>query len=242
MTGFRFIIVLLFSLPALAWGDTTFQEQSGRLQAINAYLLDFRPAGAPTKPDKRALELVLDLYPQPSIDTRVGRKDEPIDPPNLVPKFRGRYLLASGLHLGAAYAPGIEFQDYEAEFISLELGYRFTLAKTHFALRASYSDGDVEGPVTEPDVTDLFDFQNQGVDLSVGRIWKDFEYYGFLGVNDIETRLDVEVDGAILRHEEDTYYGGLGVTWRRGALFVNLEQNATDDFLRNLVLSVGYRF
>ena len=223
-------------------GQTTFQEQAARLQNINAYLLDFRPAGAPWLPEENTLELVFDLNPQPSIDARVGNKDEPLDPPSIVPKLRARYLWSSGLMIGAAYAPGIELEDYEADFISLELGYRFEFLSLGWALRASYSDGDVTGPITELDAKDFFVYENKGIDLSLGKAFGSFYGYGFLGRVETETSLDIEVDGVHLDNEDDALYGGLGITWTWHSLGITLEQNFTDDYLKNLILSASYRF
>jgi hypothetical protein len=237
---------LLFSavwlLPgSFLMGQTTFQEQAARLQNINAYLLDFRPAGAPWLPEENTFEVVFDLNPQPTIDTRVGTKDEPIDPPSLVPKLRARYLWSSGLMVGAAYAPGIELEDYEADFISLELGYRFELFSCGWAVRASYSDGDVTGPITEPNVKDFFEYKNQGFDLSGGKSFGALYAYGFLGRVETETSLDIEIDGVHLDNEDDALYGGLGATWSWRSFGFTLEQNFTDDYLKNLILSVSYR-
>ena len=140
---------LAAGFPVLA--QTTFQEQAARLQNINAFLQDFRPGTAPERVSKNRLELAFELYPQPDLDTRVGRKDEPIDPPSVVPRVRARYLLKNGLFLGGSAVPGIEFQDYDADTVAAEVGYRFKLGKTTLQLRASYSDGDITGPITEID-------------------------------------------------------------------------------------------
>ncbi len=239
-------------LGALAWsgglalaGDgTTFQEQAARLQNINAYLLDLRPASAPDRVDKNRIELILDINPQPTIDTRVGRKDEPLDPPSFVPKIRARWLGAGGLAVGGAYAPGIEFQDYEAEYVSLELGYRFRAGRFFYSARASYADGDVTGPITELDAKDFFTFRNYGLDLSVGRIFFDkLHIYAFLGGNDIETTLDIELDGVRLENTDEALYGGVGAAYRlNDRIAFNFEQNVTDDYLAHLIFSVAYRF
>ncbi len=235
-----FFLLLVSPLAVLA--DTTFQEQAARLQNINAYLLDLRPAGAPYAPRIGRLEFSLDINPQPTIDTRVGLKDEPIDPPSIVPKVRARYQGGGGWFIGGAYAPGIEFQDYEAEYLSLEAGFRFRFRGLSFGIRGSYSDGDITGPITEPNVDDFFDFTNQGLDLSLGKTFGRLAVYGFIGANDIETSLEIEVDGAFLENSDDTYYAGFGVgyEWRRFRF--NFEQNFTDDYLKHLIFSLGYRF
>lgn len=230
----------LAGLTAVA--QTTFQEQAERLQNINAYLIDFRAASAPVVMEEFTIEAVLDVTPQPSIDNRVGVKSENIDAPNVVPKLRGRFYWANGLMVGVAYAPGIDFQGYKAEFIAAELGWRMDFSGWTAGLRGSYIDGDVEGPVTEADLDDLFTFTNMGLDLSLARRWNAFVGYGFVGLNDIETELDVTLDGAHLVSEDDALYGGLGVQWATQKWSVNLEQNFTDSYLRHLTLSLGYRF
>lgn len=231
----------LLSLSGLL-GQTTFQEQADRLQNINAYLLDFRPAAAPDVVEKLSFEGSFDLYPQPSINTRIGAKDEPLDPPSVVPKLRGRILLPQGWMLGGTYVPGITFQDYTADYVSLELGYRMRVRGWDFGLRASYGDGDVEGPITENEAKDEFTFTNVGFDFSIGKQFGQFKPYVFLGQNDIETELLIEEDGALLDNEDDAPYAGLGVTYIHGAWRLNFEQNFTDDYLAFISASVGYRF
>lgn len=239
----RILLFLLICLPLFAQdGGTTFQEQNARLQNINAFLLDFRPNAPPAVPEKSRLSVVLDINPQPSINFRVGRKEEPIDPPSVVPKVRARYEHKSGLMIGAAFAPGIEFEGYEAEYISVEAGYRLALGAYVLGFRGSYSDGDVVGPITNLEIEDDFTFTNMGADVSLGRNWQALSLYGFGGYNDIESTLLINEDGAFLRNEEDTYYVGLGVGYAWRKLHFNLEQNFTDDYLAHATFSVAYRF
>lgn len=235
-------ILILIAGTSWCMAQTTFQEQAARLQNINAYLLDFRPASAPVIFDKNTLELSFDLNPQPAINAKVGIKDEPIDPPSVVPKLRGRYVWSGGVFVGAAFAPGIEFQDYKAEFVSLELGYRFRIAGLDAALRGSYSDGQVTGPITEPDAEDDFNYTNAAVDFTLGKTVNAWHFYGFVGGIGTETDLTIEVDGVFLENDDDTYYGGLGVTYDWRSFGITFEQNATDEYLANLIFSVGYRF
>jgi len=236
-------IILMHLAVGMCMGQgTTFQEQAERLQNINAFLLDFRPNAAPIPAERSHLEAILDINPQPTINTRIGRKDEPVDPPSVVPKLRGRYLFSNGLFLGAAFAPGIEFQDYTAEYISAELGYRFQLNSWGLGLRASFTDGDLEGPITETDVEDMFTFTNYGGDLSLGHSLGPVYLYGFGGWNDVDTTLDIEEDGARLSFTDNTYYYGGGVSYSHGRWRLNLEQNVTDDYLQHLTLSLSFRF
>lgn len=236
------LMLLIFTMPLLMGQGTTFQEQAERLQNINAFLLDFRPNTPPIPIDKSHFEAIFDINPQPTINTRIGRKEEPIDPPAVVPKLRGRYLFASGLVIGAAFAPGVEFEDYEAEYISLELGYRFKLASWGLGLRASYTDGELEGPITQLNTKDMFTFTNIGADLSIGHGLGPVYLYGFSGWNDIETTLNVVSDGVQLAFTGDTYYYGGGISYMRGRWRVNLEQNVTDDYLQHVTLSLTFRF
>lgn len=236
------LLLLLLISTVGAMADTTFQEQAARLQNINAYLLDLRPASAPYTPRTGRLEFSLDINPQPTIDTRVGIKEEPLDPPSVVPKVRARYQAKGGWFIGGAYAPGIEFQEYEAEYISIEAGYRFRFRGLGIGIRASYSDGDITGPITERDVNDFFDFTNRGLDLSVGKSFGRIAIYGFFGGNDIETALDIDVDGAHLENTDEAYYGGFGGGYQWRKFVFNFEQNFTDDYLKHLTFSLTYRF
>lgn len=243
MKQFVIIIGLAVSfLPKLNAG-TTFQEQAARLQNINAYLLDFRPGTAPDKVMRHRLELALDFTPQPSVDTRVGNKDEPVDPPSVVPKVRARYLTRIGVFLGGTYVPGLEFEDYEADYYSLEAGIRRKISLWHWAARIHITDGEVTGPITEIGVKDLFTLDNQGLDFSLGRMFGPIHVYGFAGYTETDTSLEIESDGVQLENTDDTIYGGIGGTWRIGRkAAISLEQNFTDDYLKHLVLSLSYRF
>jgi hypothetical protein len=234
------ICLLLGCVSATA--QTTFQEQAARLQNINAFLLDFRPASAPLRDEDGRLDLSFDFNLQPSINSRVGNKDEPVDTPSVVPKLRGRYLFGSGFMVGGAIAPGIEYQDYEADFYSVEVGYRFGLLGLDWGLRFSHSDGDVEGAITDNEIDDLFTFTNTGGELSVGMSFGAWHPYAFAGGIDTDTELDIQSDGAHLENTESTYYGGLGVTYEWQRLAFTFEQNITDDYLKNIILGVSYRF
>lgn len=235
----RLIIMLCFA-PSL-WSQTTFQEQAERLINIQSFLFDFRPAAGPRYSPEVQYELVLDLYPQPDLDTQIGNKDEPIDPPSWVPKLRARRV-HRGFMVGLAFAPGIEFEGYKTEFLSAEAGFRKERNNWTRGIRISYTRGTIEGPVTDPDTDDEMDLQNWGLDFSLGKEIGNFNFYGFLGWNALDSVLDVSLDGAQLSSDEGTYYGGLGCgyTWNRWHL--NLEQNATDDYLRNMTLSLTRRF
>ena len=236
-------LLLMGLCSGTARGQTTFQEQANRLQNINAFLLDFRPLLAPTNQKRPELFVILEANPQPSVDARVGGKDEPLDPPSVVPKLRLRYATSSGLYLGGAYAPGIEFEDYKADFYSLELGYRLTLDKFSLGLRLSTSDGDVEGPITESSAEDLFDFTNQTGEFNLGYQHRKLFFYGFAGGISVDTELEIEEDGVLLKNDEDTYYGGLGIRYALGhKLAVIVEQNFTDDYLKHLSFGLSYRY
>lgn len=239
---FTGLIFVLLTLSGFAADGTTFQEQAARLQNINAYLLDYRPASAPDKPTENQFRFSLDLTPQPDVNTRVGDKEEPIDPPSVVPRLRLGYGFKSGLVVSGTYVPGVEYEDYETDMFSLDLGYRFQLGRYQLAARASYSDGEVQGPITDSQINDDFSFTNQGFDLSLGRKVKRFNLYAFVGMNDIETTLDVNADGSHLENTDDAVYGGLGGSVQFGRLVFTLEQNFTDDYLQHVVLNVGYRF
>jgi len=232
----------LFLSASVALGQTTFQEQAYRLMSINAFLQDLRPGTAPTAVTRNRFEAAFELYPQPSLDTRIGRKDEPIDPPEVVPRLRLRYLMRSGLFFGGTAVPGIEFEGYDADTYAIEVGIRFAVAAFDWQVRASGGDGDILGPITETDGDDDFSFTNTAADLSVSRSFGNLSVYGFGGVIRAETELEVAADGAFLEHDESTHYAGLGLTYRWWRLDLNLEQNFTDDYLASVVVSAAYRF
>jgi hypothetical protein len=236
-------VIFLLAVCCLgAMAQTTFQEQAARLQNINAYLLDFRLGAIPDNPDRLTFDLMFEGIPQPSVDSQVGRKEEEIDPPSVVPRLRGRVLLGSGFFAGATYVPGIEYEGYEADYIGLELGRIFSFLGFDWVTRVSHTDGDVLGPVTDRDLDDDFTFSNLGADLTAAiPLWR-FQAYGFVGFNDIETTLEVTSDGAFLENEDETAYYGLGLVYRQRAWTFGVEQNFTDDYLQHFSLSAGYRF
>ena len=234
--------VFLMIASFAAFSQTTFEEQAARLQDINAFLLDMRPGTAPVKPDRISFSATLDLTPQPDLDTRVGNKDEKVDPPSVVPRLRLRMESPFGLFVGGTYVPGMELDGYEADYYGLEAGYRFKISNLHGQLRGAYLDGDVTGPVTEEESDDFFTFQSSGFDFSLGYIRKAFCFYGFAGHGSVDTTLDIQSDGVRLTNDNQEMYGGLGINWRHNRWELTLEQNVTGDFLRHLVLSVGYRF
>lgn len=236
------VILIIFVLNGYASDGTTFQEQAARLQNINAWLLDYRPATAPVKPSKNQFLVSLDLTPQPDVNTRVGDKEEPISPPSVVPRLRIGYGFKQGWVVSGTYVPSIEYDGYETDLFSLDLGYRFKWKSLNFATRISYSDGDVQGPITDSQIQDDFSFTNQGFDLSVGKTFKNLHFYGFAGSGHTETALDVNADGSHLENTDSALYGGLGASIQLRRLVFTLEQNFTDHYLQHLIFNVSYRF
>lgn len=212
------------------------------MQNINAWLLDYRPASAPNRSERSHFQISLDIIPQPDVDSRIGDKQEPIDPPDVVPRLRLGMQFKNGLVIGGTFVPELEYEDYQTEQISLDLGYRFKWRRYHLAVRASFSDGEVDGPITDADTEDHFTFSNKGLDLSMGRMFGRFHLYGFLGAGDTETTLDVKADGSNLENSDTAIYGGLGVSLQYRKFTFTLEQNATDDYLKHLIFNAGYRF
>lgn len=238
----RLFALLLFCSCSLAFAQTTFQDQAARLQNINAFLQDFRPVAAPRLFSENVLELYFEAYPQPDIDTTVGRKEEPVNPPEIVPKVRARYLLKNGFFVGGSVVPGIEFEGYDADTVAAEAGWRRGMFNGVVQLRLSYSDGDVVGPVTEETSNDEFSYTNLSADLSYARRIGPLDVYGFLGTIDVETELLVQSDMVLLENTEATYYAGLGATWQLGRWSLTAEQNITDDYLANIIVALAYRF
>ena len=97
--------IICFAQQAQA---VTFQEQARRLQFIYSFLLDFRPGQAPLVPSGHLFDISAEIIPNPQVDNRVGSKNEPVNPPPLVPRFRVRYIATFGLMVGGSYNPPLE--------------------------------------------------------------------------------------------------------------------------------------
>ena len=233
-------------LSLLAWAvplpAVTFDQQAERLQLIYTYLLDYRPVQGPVLSRKSTFELALELTPTPSIDNRVGAKNEPVDPPALIPRPRARFHFASGMVLGAAYTPPIEVSGYQAELAAVEAGFRFPLGNWRVGLRAYGLDGKVVGPITEPSVADRFQFTNLGADALFG-LQMGF-WLPYLGVGRGTTRstLEIESDGVKLMEDSGYTYLLAGLTVDMENLRFTVEQSSTESVLDHYTISLSWVF
>lgn len=242
----RIICVLGLVLGVLMWPDAasavTFDQQAERLQLINSYLLDFRPAQGPVLSRDNGIEVGFDLIPVPSIDSRVGAKDEPVEPPEIIPRPRARYHSESGMVLGLSYIPPVELDGYAASLGAVEAGFRFPLGNWRMGLRAYAMDGEVDGPVTDPVISDDFQITNYGGDglfgLQIG-FW--LPYLG-AGRGKTSSTLTIKSDGVKLKAERSYSYFMAGLTVDMGILRFTLEQSSTDSVLDHFTLSLSLVF
>ena len=220
----------------------TYLEQAERLQLINAYLLDLRPAGAPLLPERSVIELQLEAIPQPSIDTRVGSKKEPVDSPPVTPRVRAKYIAAWGLMAGITASPPIPVMGFSAPWVGGELGWRFRLAPLHGELRGYALTARITGPITEKGAKDEFDMTNTGADVRLGLALGPLMPYAGVGTGHTDSTLTIDSDGAQLDASADYQYWMAGITYHRAPLLFTFEQNRTEDFLSHYILAVAVRF
>ena len=235
---------LVMSLLVLAGSAraVTFDEQAERLQLIYSYLLDYRPGQGPVLSRKSRFELALDLTPLPSIDNRVGGKDEPVEPPVVIPRPRVRFHFPSGVVLGASYTPPVEVSGYQAELWAVEAGYRIPLGNWRLGLRAFWLDGEVEGPITDPAQNDNFQLTNSGADAVFGLQMGFWLPYLGLGRGSTSSTLTIQSDGVMLDADGSYSYLLAGLTVDAGGLRLTLEQSSTDSVLDHYILSVSWNF
>lgn len=236
------LAALWLVLPLILWpsgaGAVTFVEQANRLQLIYAGLFDLRPAQSPLPVDRSEWSLGLELIPTPEVDTRVGGKEEPIDPPALIPRARLRWVGGSGLLAGISLGPPLEVQDYTAPWLAFELGMRGRIGGLALEVRLHAIDGEVEGPITDANTKDRFRFENQGLDLRAGLPLGRWSVYGGGGQSETESELEVTSDGARIALEERISYLLAGIEYRGADWRFVLEQNRTEDFLNHVILSL----
>ena len=236
--------IVVAALAALApeVRAVTFQDQARRLQLIYSFLLDFRPAQAPLLPSEYTFEIAAELIPNPSVDNRVGGKNEPVDPPPVIPRARARLISPSGWMVGGSYGPPIEFADFSAEWIAVEGGFRFELGPVISEARGFFISGDVEGPITEPGTKDDFSFENHGADVRAGISLSSLTVYGGLGLGRTSSELTITSDGSTISVDTDYSYLLAGASWELDPLLLSFEQSRTEGFLNHVTLSAAYRF
>ena len=243
MRRLRVIILALglWGSPTAA-GAVTFDEQAERLQFIYSFLLDYRPAQAPVISRNGSLEAALDFIPLPSIDSRVGGKDEPVDPPPIIPRPRLRYHSQGGAMLGVSYTPPLEVSGYEAALAAVEAGLRFPLGNWRLGLRAFLLDGEVDGPITDPVVNDKFELTNLGADAVFGLQLGFWLPYVGAGSGKTRSTMTIRSDGVMLETDSTYSYLLAGLTVDVGALRLTFEQNRSESVLDHFTFSVSLLF
>lgn len=241
------LVILIVSLPFASTSvqaDVTFEEQSERLQLIYAHLMDYRVStalrAAPDKPWYGGLDLVY----LPTVDNRVGTKKEEIDPPKLLARPRVRWHHENGISLGLSWIPPITLQGYTLNLVGAEMAYAYDLKQWSLFTRATYSDGNTKGPITDKDETDRFFLSRSTWELGLTRELYGTRPYAGFGRGHLSTRLEIEVDGVVMEvidHSYPFYYFGVNYTWLERWQF-NLEQSFNEDFVRFFGISVGTRF
>jgi hypothetical protein len=232
-------VVLLAARPALA---VTYLEQAERLQLINAFLLDNRPAGAPRLPEKSLFDLQVELIPLPAIDNRVGSKNEPDNAPPASARARLRYVASWGLMLGVMGTPDVKVRGFSAPALGGEAGLRFALGRIQGELRAFTVSSVVTGPITESGASDQFDVTNRGADFRLGLAIGPVMPYLGTGKGHTASTLTVDSDGAQLVADADYRYVFGGLTYDWGPLTFTYEQHRTEDFLDHYILAASVRF
>ena len=175
------------------------------------------------------------------MDNRVGSKNEPVNPPPLVPRFRVRYIAAFGLMVGGSYNPPLEAADFSAEWTAIEAGFRFRIGTVHSELRAFTISAEVEGQITEPASKDRFSFDNEGIDFRLGYSAEPWIVYAGHGRGKTSSRLTVTSDGSSIDADADYRYWMAGISWDISPLLFSLEQGRSEDFFHHVILSVSYR-
>lgn len=226
--------------PLLA---VTSEEQADRLQQIYGFLLDYRSNAAPLPEDPGTFDVQVDLLLMPSIDNRIGSKNEPVDTLPVVPRLRGRLHLPYGLVVGLAGSPGIPTGSQTATFLQGEVDWRHDADHLLYGLRASSSSWKVVGKITTKTYDDTFRIQERNVDVRLG--WKTGEWipYAGLGLGQQSTYLLIGEDSVSLSLVNQAYdYRFAGVERRGDHWDFSLEQHQTEDFLQHIQFAVRRRF
>jgi hypothetical protein len=220
----------------------TFTEQIERLQLVYAALLDYRPGGPPRVFGRGQLALGLELVPIPPIDNRVGNKDEPVNPPPAYGRGRAIVGIGAGFAIGVAYLPPVPVANYRAQLAGLSIEYDWERGAFLAGARAFYQSASVRGPITDPSTSDQFTAANAGLDVRAGWAFPPWIVYGGAGAGETRSRLEVTSDGSVSNAAADYRYAFAGASRDFGAWRVALEQQQTEIYLQNVVLTVMYAF
>jgi hypothetical protein len=238
-----FLSLLGFSvfLSATSVSAVTAQEQSERLQLIYAHLLDFRSQRPPVAVIGEGQEWEVELLHRPEINNRIGNKQEPVEGPPILPRFRFRQFFEQSYLLGIGLQVPVEVMGYRYSFLAGEIGYQWEF-KEEWAttVRTYVARSIINGPITMTDAEDLFETQQHGVDTSWGFQWEDWLFSGGFGHSSVQNKILIEEDGVMLDEPATGYmyfYGGIGYMVQPD-LRLQFMQYSTDTVLRHWAVSV----
>jgi hypothetical protein len=228
----------------------TFIEQAQRLERIYGALLDLRP-GEPPGGSEHGIALGVELIPVPAIDTRVGSKNEPVHPPPAIPRARLRYegVLAGGRRgaalggmAGVTYEPLLTVGGYGATWLGGEAGLTLHWHLLAVAVRGYTLSAEVQGPITATGAADRFTLATHGADVRLGLAPGAWRAYAGYGGGELDAALRVAEDGARIRERGRYAYRLAGVAHQGERWLLVLEQQSTENYLRNVILAAAWRF
>ncbi len=239
------LLGLLF-WPSAARAVTSL-EQIERLEAVYGALLDYRPGAPPGPQAPWQVALGAELVPIPAIDARVGAKNEPVSAPPASGRVRAGLGLPWGLSLGAAWLPQFRVLGYKVDSSGWQLDYGFALDNTalgnlRVGLRAFTLHARVQGPISDPNLSDTFSLASQGADARLGWAWEPWVFYGGGGSSASRTRLEIASDGSVLEFSRTASFMFAGISRALGPWRLTVEQQQTENYLRHLVLTGLYAF
>ncbi len=228
-------------LSATSVSAVTAQEQSERLQLIYAHLLDFRSQRPPMAVVGEGQEWEVELLHRPEVNNRIGNKQEPVEGPPILPRFRFRQFFEQTYQVGVGLQVPVEVMGYRYSFLAGEVGYQWEFKEDWAtAVRTYVARSIINGPITMTNAEDLFEVQQQGVDASLGFQWEDWLFSGGLGHSSVQNKLSIEEDGVMLEEPATGYayfYGGIGYMVQSD-LRLQFTQYSTDSILRHWAVSV----
>ncbi|NRA47062.1 MAG: hypothetical protein HRU09_19100 [Oligoflexales bacterium] len=223
----------------------TSEEQSERLQIINASVISFRPAKSRIDRCTYCLTAGVSLGVLPEIDGTVGNKEERTDFLPVIPKPKVKFTLPYGIAIEGHGVPPITIIDVTPTIFAFHLEKFFVLKKNHIlSLDLVYTQGNIIAPVTLPDAADTFDFwTNTGMLVYHHRLSKKLFTHLGVGSEQISTEFLVEVDGTLLTAEDTSTIFVGGFEWLFSKYTsVGFEQFVKSDIVSHFHLSAYYRF
>ena len=228
-------------LSATPVAAVTAQEQSERLQLIYAHLLDFRSQRPPMAVVGKGQEWEVELLHRPEVNNRIGNKQEPVEGPPILPRFRYRQFFDQSYQVGVGLQVPVEVMEYRYAFLAGELGYQWMFTEDWaLAARTYLARSVIHGPITMTDAEDVFEVQQQGIDATLGYHWEEWLLSAGVGHSSVQNKLSIEEDGVMLEEPSagyTYYYGGIGYLVSPD-LRLNFTQHSTDQILRHWSFAV----